>query len=337
MGSVIVWLVWHVIMLLVVASVLALAYHTYGDTPEHRDQVIQIVGGVVIVTALYYMSLFVLHQDGLVKDVHVDVREPRRTKIIDGYTDVPLLVGQVFETLDARSRSYVDLPRSFNRFGGAQFTYQFWIFLDDVTASNVAGKTILLRGDPKTYRWTDRSRKEHSSVAVVCPSISFGDSYDDVRVKFNTLKDIETEFRTKPQTAEDTTTRHNMIKLIVQKWALFTFVFEDNAPVSEFEDGVRVRFYVNDVMYEHATFAGTLRQNNGQLCLFPSMPDAPGGIKGARIGDLSYYNYAQGADGVRAVYEAGPPQARAEDVRGRDNLGQPLYLSEYNKLDVYNT
>lgn len=336
-----IYLVWRVILTIVVACVLLLAYRQYGDTQTHRQNAIQFVGGLVIAFILYYASLAALKQDKLVHDSRVNVRDRQMTKIIDGYIEVPVITDTTYETLDARAKSFVALPRSFNRQGGAQFTYQFWIFLDDVSPSTVAGKTILLRGDPKTYKWNDSSGTASQGVAITCPSISFGDSYDHVKIRFNTLDDIGTVYDTKSVSddpAEDPASRRQLLKLISKKWVLFTVVFEDNLPISDFEDGLVLRFYVNDVLYDHATYAGkTLRQNNGQLILFPTLDQKAGGISKARVADMSYYNYAQDAAGVRQVFQAGPPTYRANLLGGAENLGSPLYLSEYNKLDIYNT
>lgn len=338
MASVLAVIAWYLVVFGVLIALLALAYQAYGDSPEHRDNVTQTVGGLVIVLALYYASLYVLHQDALVKASTVDVRDPARTVIVDGYTESAMIVDRVFETLDPRALSFVALPKSFNRRGGAQMTYQFWIYLGDVTDANVANKVILLRGDRNVYSWNSHAGVAHQGVAIVCPSIAFGAHYNEIAVRFNTLTDIGAGYMSTANTGDIATDeRHNMLKLIAKKWCLMTFVFEDNVPVSDFEDGIALRFYVNDVLYDRATFSGALRQNNGQLCLFPGVNGVPGGIKDARVADVSYYNYAVESPDIKAVFDAGPPKQHATDVVDRDNLGSPLYLSAYNALDIYNT
>lgn len=333
--------VWRVVVAILIICVLALAYRKYGDSVEHRRNVIQFGLGLAIALVLYYVSLLVLWQDKLVKDLRVDVRVPQRTKIIDGLIEVPVITDTVFETLDPRADSFVALPRSFNRQGGAQFTYQLWIFLDDVAPATVANKTILMRGDPKIYTWNDSSNVAQSGVAIACPSISFGDTYDQIQIRFNTLDSIGTVYNTKSLTtdpSQDPASRRQLLKLISKKWVLFTVVFEDNFPVSDFEDGVRLRFFLNDVLYDQATYPGkTLRQNNGQLILFPTLDGTGTGINKAKVADVSYYNYAVDAAAVKEVFDSGPPTHRSDIKAKAGNMGTPLYLSEYNKLDIYNT
>lgn len=332
------FLVWRVIVIIVMSCLLLLAYRRYGDTPQHRSNVLQFGGGLAIALTLYYSSLFVMHQDNLVADTRVNVQELNRTMIVQGYIEVPVIANTVYETLDPRAKSFIGLPRSYNRQGGAQLTYQFWLFLDDVAASTVANKMILLRGDSKSYAWNDAEGNSNTGVAIACPSIAFGDTYDQIKIRFNTLDSILNEFVTKSQasTSADPDPRRNMLTLISRKWVLFTVVFEDNMPISEFEDGLRLRFYVNDILYDYASYAGkTLRQNNGQLILFPALGGGTPGINKARIADVSYYNYALGADDVKQVYDAGPPTYRSSSLGSSESIGTPLYLSEFNKLDIY--
>lgn len=341
MASLAMFLVWRVIVIIVMTCVLLLAYRKYGDTPQHRRNILQFGGGLSIAVGLYFSSLFVLHQDSLVQDTRTDVRLPQRTMIVSGYVEVPVIANTVYETLDPRAKSFVSLPRSFNRQGGAQLTYQFWLYLDDVTPATVANKMILLRGDSKVYSWNDAKGVSNQGVAIACPSISFGSTYDKISICFNTLDSILNRFDTHSQDADpalDPDPRRNLLTLISKKWVLFTVVFEDNIPISEFENGLSLRFFVNDILYDYASYPGkTLRQNNGQLTLFPALDAGSAGINKARVADLSYYNYALEANDVKQVFDAGPPTYRSDVAGSSQNIGTPLYLSEYNKLDIYNS
>lgn len=342
MASIIAYLTWLVVYISIVLCLLLLCYRYYGDTPVHRSNVLQLVGGIVIVIGLYYGSLFVLHQDKLVKDMEVDVRKPQRIMIVDGFIETPLIADVQFNTLDPRAASYLSLPRSYNRQGGAQFTYQFWMFVNDTLPATVANKMIMMRGDTKSYRWSDKSGHVYNDIAIACPSISFGDTFDQIKIGFNTLDVIGNTYVTNSDAIAngmDGVSNRNLLKLTSKRWVLYTVVFEDNTPINEFEDGIKLRLFVNDVLYDYATYAGqTLRQNNGPLVLFPkTAKNDSGGIKQAKIGNLAYYNYAQDASDVKQVYDQGPPSVRANIQGTNDTVGQPLYLSEYNKLDIYNS
>jgi hypothetical protein len=333
----------------------------------------QILVGLLLVWVVYRMSLWLMRKDQLVLDKRKATAR-QDVRIIDGFIDTPLIAGRVLDTRNPKARTYTPLPRSFNRRGGAQFTYYFWLYLGDSSEDNVKNRIILLRGDPTAHSYTRSTKLTDAAVAasgtatwgapvrvsgrpfVKCPMISFGSSYDTLEVAFNTADNPDERIRIEPSrypapnngSADDPSARHHVMKLIRKRWALLTFVFEDNVAITDFEDGIIVRFYINDIMYQVDKRRSSLRQNAGDLHLFPTVrsltapqgatpaePDS--GLKGSRIGDLTYRNYAMSMAAVREVFEAGPPTHFASDLAGHNELGEPLFLSVYNKLDVYNT
>ena len=306
--------------------------------------VAQIAVGLLLVYAVYGMSLVIVKKDKLFVDSRYNFNSREATKIVDGYIEAPIISNRVFNTINPAADSFVNMPRSFNRKGGAQFSYSFWLFLDDTSPENIRHKTILLRGDPKSYSYTATkpgrtTGVQRSDVLVQCPLIGFGPTYDTFLVRFNTHDDPATTMRI--QAPQDTRGRgHNLLKLIDRRWVLLTFSFEDNIAVTDFEDGIMVRFYVNDILYHSHRVRSTLRQNDGELVLFP--PSADSGeegsvLKGARIGNLTYFNYALTAASVREIFEQGPPKHFAADLAGRSQTGEPLHISLYNKMDIYNS
>jgi hypothetical protein len=360
-----------IVFALVYALLLALALlpATRGLFGSHSAQVAQAAIGVGIVCIMYFASLLVMHKDQLVVSNRYKVNTIVETVLINGYSEVPVIAERTYNTVNPRARSYVHMPRSYNRVGGAQFTYSLWLYLGDTTPTNVGNKALLLRGDTRRYKWEKTVQPSaadgddfdatptttaHDGVAIKCPRIAFGPTYDSLRVQFNTFDDLEATVDIDSQkspastsaawaskgdgsdgsagSANDPTLRHNVLKLIENKWVLMTFVFEDHTPINDFEDGIQFRFFLNDILYTSKTFRSALRQNSDNLHLFPD-----GGIKGARIGDVRFMNYAVTPTWVRDKYNKGPPKKPAVDRDGRSALGEPLYLNEYNKLDIYNS
>lgn len=317
---------------------------------------LQVIIGVLVIVAVYRMSLWILREDQLVIDERRRKNHKAAVKIVDGYAMSSLAANRVWNTMNPSGIGYVDLPRSLNRKGGAQFTYQFWLYLDDTTPGNVANRDILIRGDSRRYnfkRTVTRTRdaamgggdmrdvQDFNNVFIKAPRIRFGRTFDELVIEFNTLHNPDEKIVVEPRAAggNDPTMRRNLLKLGQGRWALYTVTFEDNVAISDFEDGILVRVYFNDTLYHTARIKSALRLNNGNLYLLPA--DSNNGqepIKNARIGDLAYYNYAVGAQQTRETYLRGPPRYMSKDIlRGNSMLGDPLYLSEYNRLDVYNT
>lgn len=325
-----------------------------GIADVSQKAFVQVIVGILLVWLIYWLSTKTMRIDKLVIDVRNNFNIEASIPIFSGFVNSPDLYQRIFNTTNPFTDNYRQLQRSFNRKGGAQFSYSFWMFLDDMTPENVRNKVILLRGDPKLYRYTVRTAPSDDAPAgltinyppvqvgvtapegstIKCPLIKFGDTYDSMEVQYNTVDRVSNTMIVDPTTSFfDNTLRKDMLKLIGHKWVLYTFTFEDNVAISDFEDGIVIKFYVNDILYSIHKNKATLRQNNGNLHLFPY-----GAIQGARFGDLIYHNYALSELVIMAMYQKGPPTFYTTDLRTSvKDTGSPLYLSEYNKLDIYNS
>jgi hypothetical protein len=314
-----------------------------------KSIVIQVVLGLVIVFFVYRMSLWLMKKDELVTNERRHLNTKETVRIVDGYAYTSIATNRSWNTVNPDARNYVRLRRSYNRKGGAQFSYQFWMYLDDTTPENVAGKDILMRGDRTNFKYQTSTElddgvlantvtRNAEGIVIKCPRIRFGPTHDSIVIELNTLHNPDEMITIDPIAAsggEDTSLRHNILKLMQHKWVLFTFTFEDSVAINDFEDGILVRFYVNDILYNTSSVRSTLRPNNGAFYLMPASGDST--IKNGRIGDVTYYNYAVSGAMIRENFERGPPKYPCKEIMGGDSLGEPLYLSEYNKLDIYNT
>lgn len=330
---------------------------------------VQIAGGVTVVIIVYIMSLWILRRDRLVANPS-RLRPPKQTTVImDGYVNSSMLSGTRWSTVNEAAQNYVLLDRSYNRKGGAQFSYTLWVQLRDTSYANLAGKTLFMRGSDRVQRWTKKvvggaATEGHvtQDVMIKCPRVRFGGGRKadggaladlSLVVEFNTLTDPDGGrvlikpnanpiplANTSPPYEYDQTMRQNLMKLLQDRWAMLTFTFEDGIAINEFENGVVVRFYINDALYNTSGVPGALRQNNGDFMLLPQItPKEPGAnndpIKNATVGNMTHYNYALGLEEVRHAFRRGPPTRPA--AVGVGPVGEPLYLSEYNRLDVYNS
>ena len=324
---------------------------------------IQVILGIIIVYSIYVFSLWLIRRDSLAVDKNKLNRSSQfEIKILTGFADSTVLATKSYNTANPRALNYLSLPDSFNRTGGAQYSYSFWLFVDD--PDQAKHKTIFHRGDVRPYNVAlffgdkvakfkpaapprvavqatgDRTGIELPSVPdftvsypfIASPCVTFGDRYDELGILFNTIQWPFAAVKINPaKSSDDSTKRRDAMKLIAHKWALFTIVVEDGVAVNDFEDGVIVRFYLNDMLYYTEHVSGTLRTNAGNFHLFPD-----GGIQGTRIGDLTYFNYAIGQERIKGIYDMGPPRQYSRDIRSNESSGEPLFLSEYNKLDIYN-
>lgn len=295
---------------------------------------LQVVAGLIVSYLIYLVSLWVMHFDIINIDKQTNPNKNQEVTVFSGYVESSSLVNKQYNTVNRGSGNYMPLIPSVNRKGGAQFTYSFWIFLSDPELC--INQCIFLRGDPEQYSY-ERTNIRHKASHVVqsrvsyCPMVSFGPNPMEFDIAFNTFDQLDQLMPIRNTKSVDPSIRKNLLPLFSNRWACITIVFEDHAVVSDFEDGINVSFYVNDFMYASRNFASTLKQNVGNLHFFPD-GTAP---QGCRLSGFKYFNYALTQRDVDALFRRGPNLNPEKINSASTNI--PMYVSDYNKLDIYNT
>jgi hypothetical protein len=340
-------------MITLLLIVVAFSMAVYGFHKPTGFICMQMALALLTVYVVYILSLWIMKRDKLVVDNKYTLTGNIKTLIIAGVAESSALQNTVIGTINPVSLNYAFMPRSVNLYGGAQFAYQFWMLLSDTSDANIGMKDILVRGDVTMYNiWTtqkfptgvdpniveDVVLGKYEGILIKCPRIRFDGKYDRMAVEFNTISDPNPmPFLTNPQPlllTDNSEKRNNPIKLTSNKWALYTFVFQDNIRVNDFEDGLQISFYINDFMFKTSTTKSTVRQNNGALHLFPN-----GSINGCKIANLAYYNYAPSQQEITRTYMEGvTTTVYGKDAASKSNvMAGPGYLSAYTRLDMYKT
>lgn len=311
------------------------------------NTVIQVIFGIVVVAILYVITLIVLNVDNIVSQKSVVVRPRETTTIIDGWANSSYLAKMSFNTINSFSDNFRKIGKSINTSGGAQFTYQFWMRIENTDNEAFKNQVILLKGDNRKYKtalYDIESKKlltndNKTDYMIKCPLIKFGNSYKELEVQINTNKNISYNIPIRSTSSADASMRQNVLSLLPLNWFLFTFVFEDNySTIDTTENGIKFNFYLNDFP-QHSIQASSdislrnnfLKQNEGGLHILPTMNNANDFIK---LANIRYYNYALSHKEVASVYARGPPSHSA--VLVSKNKSKPAYLSAYNKMDIYN-
>jgi hypothetical protein len=160
--------------------------------------------------------------------------------------------------------------------------------------------------------------------------ISFGDEEMEFVVTFNTLQNINEKLKVSRVVDENSLFRNNITSLFPKQWVMITVVFEDHVPINDFEEGVSVKFYIGEALYQTGKFASTLRQNHGDLYIFPE--EIP--IADCKIADLKYYNYALPDTEIFRLSKKAPTLVPA--TANKSNAFTPLAISDYNYMDMFN-
>lgn len=311
--------------------------------PNKMNMIMQIVIGLVFIVILYVITLVVLNIDTLVVTAEARVKPKEMTRIIDGFASISYLTNKQYNTISPFSNMFKKVAKSMNTAGGAQFTYQFWIKVEEANDELFKNLVVLLKGDKRKfnigYYNANSLSKKVNTYAIAAPAIMFTKSYRDLRVIMNTTKDpavnIDINMNAAPGAG-----RQNLLSLMaLNTWFMLTFVFVDNFSVANSsENGIKFLMYVNEIPYVEQTASSmdmlrnnTLKQNDGDLFIFPDNNQSGEFVK---IGNVNYYNYALTPQDVSKIYNGGPPNHPA--VTEEKNSKSPAFISAGNKIDLFN-
>jgi hypothetical protein len=296
--------------------------------------IIQFVIVILIVVFLNFVAVkLMVHED------IVDDNSAKKTvSIFRGWVETNSFTNKKFNTYNPFAKNYRKLSPSMNRMGGAQFSYSFWLKLNNTSPENLEKKWLFIHGDPTNYNYTyDEQYKKKisaSSPIVKCPGIGFGKDINEIFIECNTTNDFNESVSFWGISDLDETKRHNVLSLIQGKWALFTITFGDNKPLDEKEDRTQVKLFINDIEYHRSKdyhLKGALKLNQGNLTILPNSP-----IQSGYMADLTYYNYALNVEDIRKIYNKSFTNERYNEMDNDPDFNEPLYLTQYNKLDIYN-
>ena len=299
---------------------------------------LQVVLALVSVYFLYRLALWILFTDRIVTNDKGLVSEFASTvKLVDGVVDLKTTNNISYNTGNRTSDNYALMPVSVNRKGGAQFSYSFWLYATDVHAAMPPdGELVLfLKGINDKFAINKGTSQVTGGTRIVCPRVylkSMDHGRPQLCIDYNVLRTpVHQTFVVDPVRNPDDTKRHNLMSLLPNNWVMITIVFMDNVPSQDFEDGMLIKVYVNDLLYDTKVDAKTgVRQNAGN---FYVAPNAKAGTS-TRLSDLVYCNYAMSDADIVRRYTRGPNlKAYAPNIQRNNNT---LQLSEYNKLDIYN-
>lgn len=315
---------------------------------------VQIILALIVLMIVYLITLSIMNVDAIVNsDKGNVIKEKEITSIVDGYAGPSVLKNMSFNTVNPYVQDYARINKSVNKMGGASFTYQYWMKVEDASDELFKDRIIMLKGDPRKYNLAYYNPPTNATnqyklksimspnYYVCCPMISFGNSYRELKVTFNTNNDMLTQIYIRMDPDGDPTSKKNLLSMMPTRWLMFTFVFEDNYSYTDSsENGIKFTLYVNDIPYwnESASRSPALRynylkQNDGDICFVPDIGTAAADF--FTIGNVKYYNYAASQSEIASAFNAGPPNYPA--VVTSNNRKTPFGdVGAYNKLDIYN-
>jgi hypothetical protein len=306
------------------------------DKSKVSGKVIQVLIGLVLTYLTYLLSLAIMKSDSF-KSENITTPVKKEVTILDGYADSSALSIISFNTVLPFVPHYMPIRPSVNFKGGAQFTYSTWLNISNPDDTSLLNKCIFLRGDKKKYNYDVRDnvtgeKRKLLDYFTYCPMVSFGNNKLDFVVKFNTNNKLDETMYAQRIESDNSVYRKNILSIIQTNWIMLTVIFEDNIPLNDFENGVRVQLYLNDLLYETKYYKGMLKQNTGNLYFFPE-----GALNGVRLANMMYFNHAISSNDVKQLYYKKPGNKTASTIIKSTQKMPLVNVSAGNILDLYNT
>lgn len=285
----------------------------------------QIVYLILAVTISYYMFFI------LTPWVFAELNEYRQkysTKTFSEKLSVDLIEGvcdfgnkNTINCSNKGSKNYVELPESMNKKEGVEFSYTFWIKLDEPERNNIlftrgifpvvnslndkfaSAKEYTVDGDYVSSEHTKVNEDPNDGLnfeqLVKCPMVRI--SNEKLTVTFNTLRKIH-------NTIEYDFKNHGILNSTDSnpRWFMFSIIFKEASFKGEYgldTKGIITDLYINE---EHVKSKfvenDSIKLNNGDLYTFP---EGEKEVSGNKMGNLVYYNYALEPNDVVNTWKKG--------------------------------
>lgn len=228
--------------------------------------------------------------------------------LVDGVCDFGS--SNTINTSNNYQRNYVDMPPSVNKEGGTEFSYTFWLKLDNALGNNEV--VLFTKGtNPKPQspggKFNTVFDKNGNNVDVEkltkCPMVKI--SQNALTVSFNTSRKIHNEV---VFDINNSSLKNLMISTSDNpRWYLFTIAFREGDFETEYgmnTKGVIVDLFVNEQHVKNKFIENdSIHLNKGNIYVFPN---SNSGVTGCQIGNIYYYNWNLKAEDVTGVFVNGP-------------------------------
>lgn len=245
-------------------------------------------------------------------------------KLLDGVCDFGS--SNTINTSNNLKQNYVDMPPSVNKEGGTEFSYTFWLKLDDQFKNEV---TLFLKGTNPTETLTEKFSKvfdkNNDDISVEkltkCPLVKISNS--KLMVSFNTSRKIHNEIEFDIGGSEF----QNIILSSSNnpRWFLFTIAFREGEFETDYglrTKGVIADLYINEQHVKNKFIENdSIKLNKGNIYIFP---DSNNGINGCQISNLNYYNWNLKPEEVNGVFISGPNTKGGCTVSGSKVINNQL-------------
>jgi hypothetical protein len=323
---------------------------------------IQIIIALIIVILMGYISynIYTIEFEKLLKGSNTLKKE---TSVFSGIVDFYSNTDLKSNTFDIEDDNYLDIAPSINQQGGAEYSYNFWLYIDRSKLSGTKDHVLLLKGNKEflinTNKTLNCSSIYNQTIMIKNPLVRLSPLGDGIAVEYNNIVTIDSYQDVNKIKSCDSADKNiwknrngNLLGVydldLDKKWFMITIVMKEvSAPDNIlFNNKASSKMYVNGILisdknvetkYNDKIYSATFKNNNAPLYVNPAFDSngiysvKPAGAETIKMADLKYYNYAITDDEVNKIYNNGftkstynPPLNTKKMVLSNKNSGNSL-------------
>lgn len=318
--------------------------------------IIQIIFAVFLILMLLFVATMIYNYESIVNYRNSFVVK-KEVPIFTGIFDFNNAQWN-FETYNKTSYSYKELSPSINQQGGAEYSYNFWLFIDKDNINSTNDIVLLLRGSTKQIPYLSDTNcalvENNKYIFVKNPMIRLKNDGTAIIVEYNTLTSPDAYrenginlincngnwYDKNRGTLGIHTMNDNVYK---KKWFMFTLILKETNPDDDvlYKNKTSCKIYINGINvldrivespYNGSYGSAAMKHNRGPLYI------NPGNILGnnndslikkddiLKMADMTYFNYAINDAEILALFKKGFNKATAIKVTtNTDNTIEDLY------------
>lgn len=246
--------------------------------------IFQVIFAVSLVILLFIIGFSIYNMEFL-NAVRSSGLTKSKVEIFKGVKDFKQITGEIYNTQDKNSGSYREIVPSYNQQAGAEYSYNFWLYIDKsqyadckssmsskadpgFTKDSLADKnqTILfMKGVPKYTSYKNICGVNKKDVMIKNPLVKLEQCGNNLTVEFNTMQSTDAINENAPNTCgqngswKDANSHKITLSGLTlgdpdlrfdRKWNMFSIIIQDTFPTDPYpiRNKVRCRIYVNGLL-----------------------------------------------------------------------------------------
>jgi len=241
----------------------------------------------ITLVIIFFIVGFSIYNLEFVKSIRKSGMTKSAVQVFKGVKDMYMTTNEVYNTQDKSSSSYRPLELSYNQPAGAEFTYNFWLYMDatkaypsgcvastekaadsgfkTTTTGANGGKPLVLflKGNPTLGTYKNICNNDKLDVLVKGPLVKLEQCGKNLTVEFNTVQSPDITSENSPDLCSTSTNASwasaNAHKVTLtgindtkfdKKWNMITIIIQDTYPndPQPIRNKVRCRIYVNGLL-----------------------------------------------------------------------------------------